>query len=143
MLSTTHKKTPQIITQPRAMTVYHDDNHEPIQPFDEVVYVRQPWWSATPCYNLPRTNASTPIITSISFQNQWPHIKINLVPNNVKMEWFHLLNRLEQFCDIDWKLWGDFSSLHSRFYEVIIFRGTYVIGEGKMQIIFLNIELGL
>jgi hypothetical protein len=29
-------------------------------------------------------------------------------------------------------LWGDFSSLYSWFYEVIILGGTYAIDEGKM-----------
>jgi len=37
MLLTTHKKTPQIITKPWAMSVYHDDNHELVQLFDEIV----------------------------------------------------------------------------------------------------------
>jgi len=37
MLSTTHKRTPRRITQPRVMNVYHDDNRERVQPFDEVV----------------------------------------------------------------------------------------------------------
>jgi hypothetical protein len=49
------------------VNVHNDDNHEPIQPFDEVVYVQQPWQSATPGYNLHKTCASTPIITSIGF----------------------------------------------------------------------------
>jgi hypothetical protein len=40
MLSTTHQETPQTTTQPQAMNVYHDDNHEPIQLFDEVVFAR-------------------------------------------------------------------------------------------------------
>jgi hypothetical protein len=30
MLSTIHQLTPRTITQPKAMNVYHDDNHEPI-----------------------------------------------------------------------------------------------------------------
>jgi hypothetical protein len=51
------------------MNVYHDDNHEPIQPFDEVFYVRQPWRSATLGDNLLRTDASTVITTFASFQN--------------------------------------------------------------------------
>jgi hypothetical protein len=42
MLLTIHKKTPQIITQPWAMNVYHDDNHEPIHLFDEIIFARQP-----------------------------------------------------------------------------------------------------
>jgi hypothetical protein len=41
--ATTHKKTPQTITQPRVVNVHNGDNHELVQPFDEVVYVRQPW----------------------------------------------------------------------------------------------------
>jgi hypothetical protein len=40
-------------------------------------------------------------------------------------------------------VWGDFPSLYSRFYEVIILEGTYAIGEGKMQSISLDIELRL
>jgi hypothetical protein len=73
-LSTTYQKTPRTTTQPQVVNVYHDDNHEPIQPFDEVVFVRQPWQFATLGYNLPKTNAST------GFQNQPPHTNINLVP---------------------------------------------------------------
>jgi hypothetical protein len=68
------------------MNVYRDDNHEPIQPFDEIVSERQPWRSATPCYNSPRISASTPIATSIGFQTQPPNTNINLVPFNSKME---------------------------------------------------------
>jgi hypothetical protein len=29
------------------------------------------------------------------------------------------------------KLWSNFLSLYSQFYEVIILKGTYAIGEGK------------
>jgi hypothetical protein len=83
------------------MRVYHDDNQEPIQPFDEVVFARQPWRFGTPSYNLLRTGASTPITTSIGFQHQPPHTNINLVPTNLEMEQLHLLNRLEQLRHID------------------------------------------
>jgi hypothetical protein len=38
---------------------------------------------------------------------------------------------------------GDFLSLYSRFYEVIILGSTYVIGEGKMQSVSLDINLHL
>ncbi len=38
--STTHQKTPWTTTQPQVVNVYHDDNHEPIQPFDEVVFAQ-------------------------------------------------------------------------------------------------------
>jgi len=102
MFSTTHQETPQIITQPHAMSVHHDDNHEPIQLFDEVVFARQPWQSATPSYNLPRTSAFTPIITSASFYNHPANTNINLVPtSNLVMERLHLLNKLEQLHHID------------------------------------------
>jgi hypothetical protein len=37
MFSTTHQETPQIITQPHAMSVHHDDNHEPVYSFDAIV----------------------------------------------------------------------------------------------------------
>jgi hypothetical protein len=40
MFSTTHQETPQTIAQPRVMNVYNDDNHELVQPFDEVVFVQ-------------------------------------------------------------------------------------------------------
>jgi len=40
-------------------------------------------------------------------------------------------------------LWGGFMSLYSWFYEVIIFGSTYVISEGKMQSVFLDIILSL
>jgi hypothetical protein len=76
------------------MNVYHD-NHEPIQPFDKVVSAWQPQRSTTPGYNLPKTSAFTPIVTSFGFQNHPPNIDINLVPTNLKMERFHLLNKLE------------------------------------------------
>jgi len=52
------------------VNVHNGDNHEPIQPFDEVIYVQQPWRFASPSYNLPKTNASTSITTSASFLNQ-------------------------------------------------------------------------
>jgi len=68
------------------MNVHHDDNHELVQSFDEVVFVKQPWQSATLCYYLPITNALTPITTSISFQNQPLDTNINLVPINSKGE---------------------------------------------------------
>ncbi len=42
-LSTTHKKTPQIVIQLKVASVHNDDNHEPIQLFDDVIYVQQPW----------------------------------------------------------------------------------------------------
>jgi hypothetical protein len=68
------------------VSVYHDDNHEPIQPFDEVVFARQPWRFATMGYNLLRTDASTPITTFVGFQHQPPHTNTNLVPTNLEME---------------------------------------------------------
>jgi hypothetical protein len=77
------------------VNVHNDDNHEPIQSFDEVVSVQQPWQSTTPSYNRPITDASTPIITSIGFQNQPSHTNIHLVPTNSEMEQPHLLNKLE------------------------------------------------
>jgi len=103
-MSTTHKKTPWTITQLRVVNVHNDDNHELIQSFDEVVSIQQPWWYATLGYNLPRIGVFTPIITSPSFQNQQSHTNIHLVPINSKMEWFHLLNRLEQLCHVNWRL---------------------------------------
>jgi len=85
-LSTIHQETPRTITQPRVVSVYHDDNHELVQLFDEIISVQQPWQSTTPCYNLSKTNASTPIATSIGFQNHPPNTNINLVPTNLEME---------------------------------------------------------
>jgi hypothetical protein len=41
------------------------------------------------------------------------------------------------------QLWNDFLALYFRFYEVIIFEDTYVIGEGKMKNVFLDIKLRL
>jgi hypothetical protein len=37
-LSTIHQETPRTTTQPRVVNVHNGDNHEPIQPFDEVIY---------------------------------------------------------------------------------------------------------
>ncbi len=48
--STTHQETPQTISQPRVVNVHNDDNHEHVQPFDEVVSILQPWLFTTPCY---------------------------------------------------------------------------------------------
>jgi len=76
------------------MNVYHDDNYEHVQPFDEVVSA-QPWQFATPSYNLPKASASTPIATFVGFQNHPPNTNINLVPTNLEMERLHLLS-------IDW-----------------------------------------
>jgi hypothetical protein len=64
--------------------VHNDDNHEFVQLFNEVVSIQQPWQSVIPCYNLPKTGASTPIITFTGFQNQPSHINIHLVPTNLK-----------------------------------------------------------
>jgi hypothetical protein len=75
------------------MNVYHDDNHELVQLFDEVVSTRQPWQFATPCYYLPRSSAPTPIATFVGFKNQPPNI-------NLEMERLQLLYRLEQLCHI-------------------------------------------
>jgi hypothetical protein len=83
------------------MNVYHDDNHEHVQPFSEIVSTQQPSWFATPSYNLPNIDASTPIATSVGFQNHPPNTNINLVPANLKIEWLHLFKRLEQLCQID------------------------------------------
>jgi len=48
---------------------------------------------------------------------------------------------------LQWKfflqLWSDFLSCYSWFNEVIILEGTYVIGEGKMQNVSLDIKLCL
>jgi hypothetical protein len=79
------------------VNVYHDDNHELVKPFDEIVSVQQPWQYATLGYNLPRIGASTPITTSTGFQNQPSHTNIHLVPTNLEMEQLHLPNKLEQF----------------------------------------------
>jgi hypothetical protein len=68
------------------MNVHNDDNHELVQLFDEVIFVHRPLRSITPCYNLPRTSASTQIIISIGFQNQPSHTNIHLVPTNSEME---------------------------------------------------------
>ncbi len=68
------------------MNVYHDDNHEHVHPFDEIVSAQQPWRFVNPCYNLPRTSASTLIVTYASFQNYPPNTNINLVPTNLEME---------------------------------------------------------
>ncbi len=68
-LSTIHQETPRTLTQSWEVNVHHDDNHEHVQPFDEVVFTRQPWQYATPNYYLPRTSAPTLIATSIGFQN--------------------------------------------------------------------------
>jgi len=38
------------------------------------------------------------------------------------------------------QLWSDFLSLYSQLYELIIFGGTYVIGERKMQNVSLDIK---
>jgi hypothetical protein len=40
-------------------------------------------------------------------------------------------------------MWGDFLSLYSRFYEMIILEDTYAISERKMQNAYLDIELRL
>jgi hypothetical protein len=42
-LSAIHQKTPRRITQTKVVNVYKSDNHEPIQLFDEVIFIRQPW----------------------------------------------------------------------------------------------------
>ncbi len=40
-------------------------------------------------------------------------------------------------------VWGNFLSVYSQFYELIILGGTYAIDEGKIQSVFLNIKLCL
>jgi len=76
------------------VNVYHDDNHESIQSFDEVISTRQPWLSVASNYKLFRIGASTPIATFVS-QNQPPNTNSNLVSTNSKMERLRLLNRWE------------------------------------------------
>jgi len=67
MFFTIHQ-TPQTSTQLRVMNVHNDGNHEPIQPFDEVVSIQQPWQSTIQGYYLPRKGSLTLIATSIGFQ---------------------------------------------------------------------------
>jgi hypothetical protein len=110
LFSSTHQETPQITTQLKVVNVHYDDNHEPVQPFDEVVSVQQPWQSPTPSYNIFRIDAFTLITTSPSFQNQPSHTNIHLVPINSKMEQFHLLNRLE-LCHVDQKPFNQLVSI--------------------------------
>jgi hypothetical protein len=76
-------------------SVHNDGNHKLVQPFDEVIFIQQPWQSTTPSYNLPQTSAFTPITTFVGFQNQPSHTNIHLVSTNSKMEWLHLLNKFE------------------------------------------------
>ncbi len=85
------------------VNVHNDDNHEHVQPFDEVVFVQQPWRSVTPNYNLPKIDASPPITTFVGFQNQPLHTNIHLVPANLEMEQLHLFNGLEQLRHVDWR----------------------------------------
>jgi hypothetical protein len=58
------------------VNVHNDENHEHVQPFDEVVSILQPWLFTTPCYNLPKIDAFTLITTFVSFQNQPSHTNI-------------------------------------------------------------------
>ncbi len=83
------------------MSVHNDDNHEPIQLFNEVVFVQQPWRFVTPCYNLPKIGASILRTTFVGFQNQPSHTNIHLVPINSKMEGLHLLSKLEHLRHVD------------------------------------------
>jgi hypothetical protein len=103
MLSTIHQ-TPQTSTESRVVNVHNGDNHKPIQLFDEIVFVWQPWRTITPSYYLPRRGAPTSIETFAGFQKQPPNTNINLVPTNLKMERLQLFNRLEQLRHIDQKL---------------------------------------
>jgi hypothetical protein len=84
--STTHQVTPHTSIQPWVVSVHHDNNHEPIQLFDEIVSTRQPWQFVTPSYYLSKINAPTPNTTFVGFQNQPPITNINLVPTNLKTE---------------------------------------------------------
>jgi hypothetical protein len=68
------------------VNVHHDDNHEFIQPFDEIVSIKQPWQSATPSYYLPISGAPTPIVIYVGFQNQPLTTNVNLVPTNLKVQ---------------------------------------------------------
>jgi len=77
------------------VNVHNDEHHEPVQLFDEVVFIQQTWQSATPSYNLLKIGAFTLITTSTSFQTNH-HINVHLIPTNLEMERFHLFNRLEQ-----------------------------------------------
>jgi hypothetical protein len=94
------------------MSVFHDDNHEHVQSFDEVVFIWQPWGFATRGYNLFKISAYTRIALNTSFQNHPPNTNINLVPTDSMMEWFHLLNRLEQLHHIDWRPLNQLVSIH-------------------------------
>jgi len=58
--------------------------------------------------------------------------------------WFNKNKDLKGLTKKDRNLWGNFLSLYSRFYEVTIFKSTYVNDEGKkMQYVFLDVKLRL
>jgi hypothetical protein len=95
VFSTIHQETPRTITQPKVVNVHNGDNHEPFQPFDEVIYVQQLWRFVSPGYNLPKTGASTSITASAGFLNQPSQTNIHLVSTNLEMERLHLFNGLE------------------------------------------------
>jgi hypothetical protein len=91
---TIHKKTPQTITQSKVVNVHNDDNHEHVQPFDEVIFVQQPWRFTTPSYNLPKIGASTPITTFVGFKTN------HHIPTFI---WYPLIWRWNDFtCSIGW-----------------------------------------
>jgi hypothetical protein len=50
-------------------------------------------------------------------------------------KWF-FFKKIQQYAPNWASLWGDFLSLYSRFYEVIMLESTYVTSEKKMQVIF-------
>jgi hypothetical protein len=135
MLSTTHQTTPQTSTQLWILSVQHDDNHEHVQLFDEVVFAWQPWWSTTQGNCLPRTNASTSITKSTSFENQPLNINMNLVPIKSEIEQIQLLNKLEQFHHIKQRPNQLISILHLELFEnwatpMIIWQPTrYIISQ--------------
>jgi hypothetical protein len=72
----------------RVVSVHNDDNREFVQPFDEVVFVQQPWRSTTPRYNLPRTDVSTSITTYVGFQTN------HHIPTFI---WYPLIQRWNNF----------------------------------------------
>jgi hypothetical protein len=85
VLYTTHQ-TPQTSTQSKVVNVHNVGNHEPIEPFDKVVSIRQPRRSTTLYYYIPKRGSPRLVTTSIVFKTNHQTPRINLVPTNLEME---------------------------------------------------------
>jgi hypothetical protein len=84
------------------MNVHHDDNHELVQPFDEVS-TRQPWQFVTLGYYLPKINHLHQLHHLLVFKTNHQTSITIWCPLIQRWDDFNYLKRLEQLHHVDQK----------------------------------------